>query len=99
MAGKNDDVINVGVCQCLIQMVPHDFESALVLKEGGGNHEAVVAVKQKKPQAIFCGKTVFCGEAVLTNCALPIRKVTADLSIEILQNKHHITGKDGNNQV
>jgi len=48
MVGINDDVLNVGVCQCLIQMVQCDFESMLVLKEGGANHEIVVAVKQKE---------------------------------------------------
>jgi hypothetical protein len=37
MANINDDVINAGVYRCLIQMVPCDFESASVLKEGGGN--------------------------------------------------------------
>jgi hypothetical protein len=48
MAGKNDDVINAGVCRCLIQMAPHDFELAPMLKEGGGNCEAVVVAKQKE---------------------------------------------------
>jgi len=48
MAGINDDVLNVGVCQCLTQMVPCDFELMSVLKEGGGNHEVVVATKQKE---------------------------------------------------
>jgi hypothetical protein len=42
-------VINAGVCQCLIQIKPRDFESASVLKEGGGNREAVVVAKQEEP--------------------------------------------------
>ncbi len=45
MAGRNDDVINASVSRFLIQMAPHDFELASVLKEGGGNLEAVVATK------------------------------------------------------
>ncbi len=45
IADNNDDVINVGVCRCLIQMAPYDFELAPVLKEDGGNLEAVVAAK------------------------------------------------------
>ncbi len=48
MAGINDDVLNVGVYQCLIQMVPCDFESMSVLKEGEGNHGVMVATKQKE---------------------------------------------------
>ncbi len=80
-------------------MAPRDFELMLVLKEGGGNREAVVAVEWKEPHAIFCGKIVFCGEIVLTNYALPIREVIANLSIEVPQFKHHITGRDGNDQV
>jgi hypothetical protein len=45
MASINDDVFNVGLCQCLIQMAPRDFELMLVLKEGGDNREVVVAAK------------------------------------------------------
>jgi len=45
MVSINDDVFNVGVYQCLIQMVPCDFELMLVLKEGGGNREAVVVAE------------------------------------------------------
>ncbi len=48
MVGINDDVLNVGVCQYLIQMVPCDFESMSVLKEGGGNHEVKVVTKRKE---------------------------------------------------
>jgi hypothetical protein len=45
MASKNDDVINVGVYRCLIQMARHDFELMPVLKESGGNRKAVVVIK------------------------------------------------------
>jgi hypothetical protein len=48
MAGKIDDMIKTGICRCLIQMAPRDFELAPVLKEGGGNHKAVVAIKRKE---------------------------------------------------
>jgi len=45
MANINDDVFNVGLCLCLIQMAPRDFELMLVLKEGGDNREAMVATE------------------------------------------------------
>jgi hypothetical protein len=48
MVGINDDVLNVGVYQWLIQMVPCDFESMLVLKEGEGNNGVMVATKRNE---------------------------------------------------
>jgi hypothetical protein len=92
-------MINAGVCRCLIPMVPRDFELAPVMNEGGGNREAVVLAKQEEPQAIFRGKIIFCVKIVPTNCALPVRKFIANLNIEVPQNKRHIAGRDGNDQV
>ncbi len=95
MAGKNDNVINANVYQCLIQMVPCDFELAPMLKEGGGNHEVVVVAKREELQAIFHGKIVFCGEIVLANYGLQVRKDIVDLNIKVPQNKRHIPNRDG----
>lgn len=71
MLGKNDDMINVSVYRCLIQMVPCDFELAPVLKEG-------------EPQAVFRGKIIFCGETMPIYCAFIVKEVTTDLNIEVL---------------
>ncbi len=83
VAGEDDDVVDVGVCSRLIQVAPSDFESASVLKEGGSDREAIVAAKRKEPQTIFCGKIVLGGEVVPANCALPLGKITSNLSIEV----------------
>jgi hypothetical protein len=50
--------------------------------KGGCNCEIVVGAKQKVPQAIFHGKTIFCAKIVLANCALLVREVITNLSIE-----------------
>ncbi len=95
MASINDGVINASVYQCLIQMVPCDFELTSVLKKCGGSREVVVVEKREEPHAIFRGKIIFCGETMLANCALSIKKVTTNLNIKVPQNKRHITGKEG----
>ncbi len=76
-------------------MAPRDFELMLVLKEGGDNREVVVAAKWEEPQAIFRGKIVFCGEIVLANYGLQVRKDIVDLNIKVPQNKRHIPNRDG----
>jgi len=83
VASGDDDVVDAGVRSRLVQVAPSDFESAPVLKEGGNDREVIMAAKRKEPQNIFRGKTVLGGEAMPANCALPVGKVTSNLSIKV----------------
>jgi hypothetical protein len=62
VAGGDDDVVDVGVRSCLIQVAPSDFESVPVLKEGGSDHEAIVAAKRKSLKPFSVGRSSLVGK-------------------------------------